>query len=258
MIRVVSLLRRKKGTELQNFHCRLRDEVGPLVAYHQTTLGLLRYVQSYRIEDSHTQAMMDQRGGVMEEAFDASIEYWWHSEESLDQALRDKAGRLAHEAIFTAEDQLIEGATSPIWFAHEYPQVSVESGWVVARPKSSIVKSQFPLRMQSTLTIQAAKEYWLHSHGPLIRSLAPSANGLLRYQQVHQFDSNRLGSFALGRGRDTEQHAGLAEGWFDGSVVLPATDQALATSALADERNFMDWTRSSVWNAKEVVFVDRW
>ncbi len=51
MIRLVYLLRRKPELSLEEFHRVWRDEHGPLVAFHQVRLGILRYTQSHRVDD---------------------------------------------------------------------------------------------------------------------------------------------------------------------------------------------------------------
>ena len=57
MIRLVYLLRRKPELSIEEFHRVWRDEHGPLVAFHQIRLGILRYTQSHRLDDPSTEGM---------------------------------------------------------------------------------------------------------------------------------------------------------------------------------------------------------
>ena len=56
MIRLVYLLRRQPELSLDEFHRYWRDEHGPLVAFHQVRLGIVRYTQSHRVDDPGTEA----------------------------------------------------------------------------------------------------------------------------------------------------------------------------------------------------------
>ena len=68
MIRLVYLLRRKPELSLEEFHRVWRDEHGPLVAFHQVRLGILRYTQSHRVEDPASESRAAARG--MEPPYD--------------------------------------------------------------------------------------------------------------------------------------------------------------------------------------------
>ena len=194
VIRLVFLLRRSAGLSLSEFSDRWRLDHGPIVAGHQTTLGVLRYTQTHRVEDSMNEAMARARGG-MEEPYDGVAELWWSSEEALRDASGSDAGRRAGEALLADEAEFIDLAASPLWLAHEYPQVNPTPETIVARPASRIVKLHFPLRHPETMSMDEAQRYWRIQHGPLIRSMAP-AMGMLRYQQVHRFETPLEAAFA--------------------------------------------------------------
>ena len=187
VIRLVFLLRRSAGLSLSEFSDRWRLDHGPIVAGHQTTLGVLRYTQTHRVEDSMNEAMARARGG-MEEPYDGVAELWWSSEEALRDASGSDAGRRAGEALLADEAEFIDLAASPLWLAHEYPQVNPTPETIVAHAASRIVKLHFPLRHPETMSMDVAQRYWRIQHGPLIRSMAP-AMGMLRYQQVHRFET---------------------------------------------------------------------
>ena len=81
MIRLVYLLRRKPELSREEFHRVWRDEHGPLVAFHQVRLDILRYTQSHRVDDPASEARAAARG--MEPPYDGVAELWWASEEAF-------------------------------------------------------------------------------------------------------------------------------------------------------------------------------
>jgi hypothetical protein len=187
VIRLVFLLRRKAGLSLAEFSDRWRLEHGPIVAGNQTSLGVLRYTQTHRLEDPMNEAMALARGG-MEKPYDGLAELWWWSEEAFLETSHTGAGRRAGEVLLADEAEFIDLAASPLWLAHEYPQVNPTPETIVARPTSRVGKLHFPLRHCEGMSLDDAQRYWRVQHGPLIRSMAP-AMGILRYQQVHRFET---------------------------------------------------------------------
>ncbi len=257
MIRLVYLLRRKPGLSLEEFHRVWRDEHGPLVAFHQTGLGILRYTQSHRVEEPANEAMAASRGG-MEPPYDGVAELWWESEEALAGASASDRGQRAGAELLADEARFIDHPASPLWLAHEYPQVNPVPETLVARPKSPVVKLHFPLRHPQSMSLEAAQTYWRTSHGPLIRSMA-AAMGMLRYQQVHRYESPLEAALREPRGTTVEPYTGHAEAWVDRSIRRGGSEGAAAgQAAIEDEAKFIDFARSSMWLGKEYVFIDRW
>ena len=255
MIRLVFLLRRSAGLSLSEFSDRWRLDHGPIVAGHETALGVLRYTQTHRLEDSMNQAMARARGG-MEEPYDGVAGLWWSSEDALRDAGRGDAGRRAGEAQLADEAEFIDLAASPLWLAHEYPQVNPTPETIVARPASRIVKLHFPLRQPEAMSIDDAQHYWRIQHGPLIRSMAP-AMGMLRYQQVHRYETPLEATLRASRGTQVEPYTGHAEAWFERASGAPPEAAEAGRRAIEDERAFIDFARSAIWIGKEHVFVDR-
>ena len=174
---------------------------------------MLRYTQSHRLDDPMNAAMAAARGG-MEEPYDGVAELWWESEESLRAAGATEAGRRAGAALLADEAEFIDLAASPLWLAHEYPQVNPTPETIVARPTNRIVKLHFPLRHVADLSFDEAQRYWRVQHGPLIRSMAP-AMGMLRYQQVHRFETPLEDALRAAGARRSEPYTGHAEAWFE-------------------------------------------
>ena len=256
MIRLIFLLRRKPTLSLAEFQRYWREEHGPLVAGHAGHIGALRYVQVHRVDDVVNERMATARGG-MEEAYDGVAELWWDSEQALSSALSTTAGEAAGLALLEDEQRFIDLPNSPLWFAYEYPQVNPTPENIVARERSGIVKLYFPLRRRAELTEDAAQLYWRTSHGPLIRSQA-SAAGILRYQQVHRFESPLEAQLRESRGTVVPPYTGHAEVWFDRGVQRAGPEAAASGArAIEDESKFIDFKRSCMWIGKEHVFIDR-
>ena len=143
MIRLVFLLRRRDGLSLDEFHDRWRLDHGPLVASHQTRLGILRYTQSHRLDDPLNAALAGARGG-MEPPYDGVAELWWESEATLAEASSTEAGRLAGAELLADEAEFIDLPASPLWLAHEYPQVNPTPEHLVARPTNRHPQAALP------------------------------------------------------------------------------------------------------------------
>lgn len=260
MIRLVFMMRRKAGMSLAEFHDYWREEHGPLVSYFQSRLGILRYTQSHRDVllggvDSGAPARLA-RGG-MQEPYDGVAEVWFASEAAMVSACSTPAGRAATERLIADEAQFIDLAASPFWLAREHPQVSTQRDRPLARLKTGMVKLHFPIRQLAGMTVAQAQDYWLFQHGPLVRSHAV-ARGMTCYQQVHRYESDHLEDMRSRRGTLVEPYIGHAEAWFDRLAPRAGPEaEASSLSALEDERNFIDWSQSSVWLSKELLFVDR-
>jgi EthD domain len=258
MIRLVHLLRRKAGTTLAEFSDYWRAEHGPLVASYQSRLGILRYTQTHRdptTEEADAKASAA-RGG-MEPSYDGVADFWWDSEATLVTSRATKAGNLADEALMVDEGRFVDQAESPFWFAHEYPQVSALHERAVARPKTGVVKQHFSVRPVAGLSVPEAQLHWRTIHGPLVRSYAV-ARGLICYQQVHRYESALLAEMRAARGTTVDVYMGHAEAWFDRLIPRGGPELAEAMSAaVAEERKFIDWQRSTRLTGKELIFVER-
>jgi uncharacterized protein (TIGR02118 family) len=252
MIRLVALLRRRGDLELDEFHRRWRDVHGPLVAGHQTTLNVLRYTQTHRLEEPVERQPNNPRG-PMEAPYDGVSEMWFESEEALLESLEGDAWA----TVLDDEAELVDRAASPVWLAHEYPQFSSSLDTPVARQDSGLIKVHFVLRSPAAVSDDDAQRYWRTHHGPLIRSMRHTL-GILTYQQVHRFVSDVERQLRERRGTTVEPYLGHAEMWIDRSVSFRPPEQARsAVRAFEDETRFIDFDRSSSWSGKEFVFVDQ-
>jgi hypothetical protein len=257
MIRLVFVLRRKAGLSREEFQEYWRREHGPKVAAHSSHLRILRYVQVHTIDDPVNAQMADTRGG-MEEPYDGVAELWWWTREQIVETLETAAAQEAGAELVEDEAKFIDLARSPLWFAHEYPQVNSTPEDIVARERSPLVKLFFCLRHPAGQSMEAAQLYWRTAHGPIIRSIA-HAGGILRYLQVHRVEDELEAALRQARGTTTDPYSGHAELWYDrrawGGAVIPERARA-GQLALEDESKFVDFKRSAMWIAKERVFID--
>ena len=251
MIRLTFLLRRLPDQSLEKFQRYWREEHGPLVASVAQRLNILRYVQVHRLETSMNEELASGRG-EMEPPYDGVAELWWENEEKLAAV----ADREEGATLLEDERSFIDLPNSPLWLAHEYPQINpVER--IVAREYSGIVKLHYPLRPPPGMTDEAAQHYWRTSHGPLIRSMVAPGT-LLRYQQVHRFATAQEELLRRARGTQTEPYLGHAESWLN--TLSPAAGPEVAEvnrRAIEDEAKFIDFARSAIWVGKEHYFIDR-
>jgi uncharacterized protein (TIGR02118 family) len=256
MIRLVFLLRRKPGLSLAEFQRYWREEHGPLVASVQMKIRALRYVQVHALDDPANAAAATARGG-MEPPYDGVAELWWESEQALADTLASEAGRAAGALLLEDERKFIDLPHSPLYLTHEYPQVNPSPENLLAREMSPLVKLYFPLRQHANQTLDEAQRYWRTAHGPLIRSMAQGM-GILRYQQVHYFPSALEAALRESRGTVTPPYMGHAEVWFDRGAGRSGPEAAEGNRrAIADEAKFIDFKRSTIFIAKERVFIDR-
>lgn len=109
----------------------------------------------------------------------------------------------------------------------------------------------FCLRRAAHLSPAAFRQYWLETHGPLVRRLQ-AAIGATRYAQLHALADDPVGA-ALARVRGApEAFDGIAQMcWasradLDASMTSPA-GRAAGRELLEDERRFIDLAQSPIW-----------
>lgn len=257
MIRLTFLMRRATDLTRDGFQSYWRETHGPLVARHSHTLKLLRYVQTQTLPDERRREGGPR--GTMDEPYDGAEEFWWFRRQDLVSAIESPAGEAAMHELMHDETCFVDLPNSPLWFAHEYPQVNPAPETIVASEFSSLVKFYYPIRSLPHLTTEEAQRHWSCCHGPLIRRTA-AAGHVLRYIQVHRYEDDLESRLREARGTSADPYIGHAEIWFDrarsfGREETPERVRAREL-AIEDERRFVDFGRSSMWFAKERVFVD--
>jgi uncharacterized protein (TIGR02118 family) len=121
-----------------------------------------------------------------------------------------------------------------------------------------VIKLTFCLVRAPHLSREAFQRYWLESHGPLVRALAPVLR-IKRYVQSHTLTTPIDGGLRRARGAP-EGYDGVAELWWDSLEDLTAggaspAGRAAGKRLLDDERTFIDLTRSPLWLAQEHAIV---
>jgi uncharacterized protein (TIGR02118 family) len=244
---------------LEEFQKYWRENHGPLVAKHATTLNILRYVQVHTLDDPLNEALPGGRGKMLP-IYDGVAELWWRGEEDLLNAFNSPEGQAAANELLEDEKNFIDLPNSPLWFAYEYPQVNPSPENIVARENSSIIRNFYPLRHLSSLSFEEAQLYWRTTHGPKIRMIAQQAR-ILRYIQVHRYENELENILRKARGTKEEAFTGHAELWWDRAELMSIlnTPEGLKAFEFAfeDEKNFIDFSKSTIWVAKEHVIIDR-
>ncbi len=114
-----------------------------------------------------------------------------------------------------------------------------------------MIKLVFNLHRLPHLSREEFQDYWLNTHGPLVRK-HKDALGIKRYVQVHAYED---GPSAGARIREApDAFDGVAELWFDPDGTSAATPEERAEAGrilLEDERKFIDLKRSPFWNGNE-------
>jgi len=257
MIRLVFALRRSPGMSLAEFQDYWLRKHGPLVASFATDLNILRYVQTHTLDTPGNAAAQAARAPDMEPQYDGVAELWWETEALLEETMNTDAGRAAGAALLADERKFIDLPQSPLWFAYEYPQVNPTPENVVARVKSNVLRVFFPLRHVTSMSEERARHYWLTQHGPIVRAHAP-ATGMLCYRQVHRANHPLDAAIQSARGTLVPSYLGHAEAWVDLGRA-PATEESRRANEafIADERQFIDFARSTIFFGKEHTLIDR-
>lgn len=257
MIRIEFPLRRKKGMSREDFQAYWRDIHGPLVARHSTTLSIHRYIQLHTVDDELNDALSQARGGT-EPDYDGVAELWWTGPDAL-AAFTTPEGHAAATELLEDEKKFIDLENSPLWFAHEYPQVN-PSEYILATQHSPLVKLFYCLRPLVNQSVEEAQFYWRTNHGPLIRGVSTGFR-MQRYVQVHYYPHELETALREARGTKVAPYYGHAEAWFNRADLLtmasiPEAAQAMEI-AVEDETHFIDFKNSAIFLGKERVFIDR-
>ena len=260
MIRLNFALRRLEKLSLAEFQRYWRDQHGPLVASVARALCVRRYVQSHAIEEPLYDSLRAARPG-MHAPFDGIASVWFDSRDDLLAAVSGDEGREAGTRLLEDERRFIDLARSPLWVCQEIAQINpMHENSIVAWPASSWIKFCYLLQPKAGMSVAECHRTWNMEHGYLIRRLS-GATRFARYIQSHMLEDELNELLRASRG-GPPPYAGLTEAWFDRHDLVkifgdPESEGARGFAAfLEDEKRFIDFSRSSVWAAKELVFVD--
>lgn len=118
MIKIVFTLRRRPDISAEEFHRYWREEHGPLVLVHREALGIVRYVQSHRLETALDSVMQASRGALA--PHDGIAELWWESLEAFFAASASAAGRAAQVELLKDERRFIDLPATTIFITEEH------------------------------------------------------------------------------------------------------------------------------------------
>ena len=122
MVKVVFCVRKRPEMSDEEFHRYWLEEHGPLVRDKAAALGIVRYVQTHKIETPANEAMRASRGAA--EPYDGIAEVWWDSVEAMAAATATPEGREAGRALLEDERRFIDLARSALWVAEEHEIVA--------------------------------------------------------------------------------------------------------------------------------------
>ena len=260
MIRLNFALRRRAELSLADFQRYWRETHGPLVAGVARKLRIRRYLQSHTVEDPLYDGLRTARTG-MHEPFDGIACLWWDSREDLVAAMTSEEGRRAGAMLLEDERRFIDLARSPLWVCQEIVQINpMPENSIVAWPKSSWIKFCYLLQPKEGMTQAACHKTWNMEHGYLIRRHS-GVTRFARYIQNHTLDDELNDQLRASRG-GPPPYAGLTEAWFDRYDLVTIFGDATSEGArgfqafLEDEKRFIDFKRSTLFAAKEIVFID--
>jgi uncharacterized protein (TIGR02118 family) len=261
MIRLNFALRRLPKHSREQFQAYWREQHGPLVAGVSRTLRMRRYVQSHAVDDPLYEALRGQRAG-MEDPYDGIASVWFDSREALVDAMAGEEGRRAGVALLEDERRFIDLERSSLWLCQEIPQINpMPENSIVATPNSSWIKFSYLLNPPAGMSWAACHRTWNMDHGYLIRRHA-KATRFARYIQCHTLDDSLNDDLRASRAT-LPAYAGLTEAWFDRLDLVAIVGDTKGEGArafnlfLEDEKRFIDFSRSTVFATKEIVFVDR-
>jgi uncharacterized protein (TIGR02118 family) len=125
--------------------------------------------------------------------------------------------------------------------------------------RNAVLKLTFCLHRLAPLSLAEFQDYWLHKHGPLVRSLQP-ALGMVRYVQLHRLSGDLADGMRRVRGAP-EHYDGVAELWWESEETYRAARRnpearEAGRVLLEDEAKFIDLPRSPLWlNREEVIYA---
>ncbi|MBM4461716.1 MAG: hypothetical protein FJ012_00075 [Chloroflexi bacterium] len=90
---------------------------GPLLRQHAAALGVVRYVQSHRIDDPLNEVMQAMRGTM--EPFDGISQLWWKDRRDLERSMSTREGQQAWKQIREDEQHFMDTSRSSLWLAKE-------------------------------------------------------------------------------------------------------------------------------------------
>jgi hypothetical protein len=123
-----------------------------------------------------------------------------------------------------------------------------------------MIKLVYIVRKRADISEKDFNEYWLKTHGPLVRGFAKSMRAK-KYVQSHTVHEDAGKQIRNTRPKMKETYDGITEVWWDtledfsgGGVVQERAEAARAL--LEDESKFIDFEHSSIFLTEEHEIFD--
>ena len=123
-----------------------------------------------------------------------------------------------------------------------------------------MIKISFCMRRLPHLSLEEFRAYWRDKHPLAVPPEAIPTLGVKRYVQVHSLDTDARELVVGPRAGLEEPLDGIAELWVESLEALErdwSTDEAkeILRAFFEDEKNFIDWSRSTILVSEEIVVV---
>jgi hypothetical protein len=122
-----------------------------------------------------------------------------------------------------------------------------------------MIKLVYVIRKRADVSEQHFHEYWLKTHGPLVRGFAKAMHAK-KYVQSHTILEEAGKDFRASR-KMGEPYDGITEVWWDSLEEMTADPQnaqrlEAGRALLQDESTFIDFARSSIFLTEEHEIFD--
>jgi uncharacterized protein (TIGR02118 family) len=124
-----------------------------------------------------------------------------------------------------------------------------------------MIRLTYLIRRRPDLSIADFRDYWLNKHGPLV-ARQTDVFGIRRYVQTHTHHDDPLTELLRNTyGTSADLFDGAADLWFSSRQDLAEAfaspeGQEAAQQLLADEREFIDLSRSALWFGVELPQIN--
>jgi len=123
-----------------------------------------------------------------------------------------------------------------------------------------MIKLVYVIRRRADVSEKDFREYWLNTHGPLVRGFARALNAK-KYIQSHTIAEDLGSQFRGTRPKMSETYDGITEVWWDSVADFAAGGDAserekAGRALLQDESKFIDFERSSIFLTEEHQIFD--
>ena len=120
-----------------------------------------------------------------------------------------------------------------------------------------MIKLTFCVTRRADISEKDFHDYWLNTHGPLVRSVRKDLH-IAKYVQTHAIDTPANEATASVRGAPA-RFDGIAELWWENEEALAKAGSPAGIAAsqklLEDEARMIDFSKSPLWyNVEHVIF----